>query len=254
MIDAQKYYPFTAVVGQNRLKRFLSACAVSSDIGVVLIKGPIRTMKLRLVSGMCQASYSICDGKTPDFTILKNYEEHEFNDIINENNLKYVVIQSFERYDLSEKDEILKLWITKNNRESMLILLENDSNSDTYKNIDFIVNVKPINDIERRIEMVKRERDHLSDKTAFKKRFEEMENEFINRVRKAKNIRNEVNVAETLRVELEKKLSNVFENMDFKRQYECILRYACAEAAFNNRRWVSRDDIEAGLSYLNEPA
>ncbi len=244
-------FPFTAVVGQDPLKRFLSMCAISSDLGVVMIQGPSHTMKLRLVNAMCHIADGISDKDTDTFFIANSYGSYDVEKIINDTKVEYVVIPSFERYAKSKKEDILDSWGSKKERDNLLILLENNDSSDSYKNIDFYLRVKPIDDIERRIEMVKRERDYLSNREAFTQRFDDVESEFINRIGKARKILPEINIAETLKIELREKLSGIFSAKDSQRPYDLVLKYARAEAAFNNRRWVSQNDIESAFSYLN---
>ncbi len=246
-----EYFPFTAVVGQNRLKRFLSMCAVTPDIGIILLRGPKHSMKSRLVKSMCHVASSASDGGENRFVIIKSYENPGMEQLSVKKYIDYCVIPSFEGYDRAWKDDFFKSWNGNENKGCQLILIENDIDSNVYNKVDFVIDVNPIDDIERRIEMVKREREFRSDKGSFIKRFKDMELEFVDRVRKARKIYEEVNTAESLRIELRENLSDHFEKMFFERPYKCVLRYARAEAAFNNRRWVSREDIESGLSYLN---
>ena len=252
MISSTDYYPFTAVVGQNRLKKLLSILAVEPNLGVILIQGPDGTMKNRLTLAMCKLTDALSDSKQRSYQVIPTYEIDELSTYANDISTEYIVIPSYQLLNGSIRDRLLRSWASRNHGEiSSMILLENGTTDRPDKKIDFYTVVEPITDVERRIETVKREREYRMDNEKFCFRFKDTESTLSQRVFNARKILSEVNVTETLKTELMEELKKRTNTDHMENTYKKVIRFACADAAFNNRRWVSREDIESALNYIN---
>ncbi|MFO8110407.1 MAG: hypothetical protein R6U17_07825 [Thermoplasmata archaeon] len=225
-------------------------------MGVVLISGQRHTLKERFVRTMCHTAGSLSPHEDVSYIFLKRYDEKNVIDRFEElikYDINYIIVPSWEEYDAIEVDRILRLWREKEIKDKSLILIHNGK-ADAFINddkINFLIDIQPLDDIEHRIEMVKRERDYNYGESAFHERFQKSEDKLISDILNAREILGRVNMAEMLSEELREELCRIFGKDDIKRPFECVSRYAHAEAAFNDRRWISREDIEYALIYLN---
>ncbi len=248
------YFPFNAVVGQDMLKRFLTMFAICPGLGDVLISGPKYTMKERTVKTICIIADHISDDRDKLFLFLNSYNDENLRDkirtITNEKRLQYLIIPSIENYDIEMIKDILSIWRSEKGVDQSLILIKNvESPEDDILDVDFKVDVRPIKDIEQRIEMIKREREFQWDFKEFLAEFRDVEKNYSDKIKKARKMISEVNIAETLSVELKDKIMTKFSD-DPTQKFDRSRMYAKAEAAYQGRRWVSREDIEAALRYI----
>lgn len=255
-MELSNYFYFTAVVGNESIKRMLTSSAVDPSIGVVLIYGPEKTMKERLVKAMCSINDTIT-GNSNTGRYIKKY--HQRGPLEHMEHLKkisgvdYIILTDLESYQERYLDDLLESWYSDVPDDRSLILIYNGfPKQDGYSiDTDFKAEASPLSDIEHRMEMVSRERDHLMAPKIFDKKFHKLEIDLILRISRARQLLDKVNLAELLRNELRGRIDERYGLFEADRRYDSAVSYAKAEAAFNDNRWISADDMENALSYLS---
>lgn len=257
MKDPETELPFSAVMGHAGLKKFLTITVVEPGMGIILLKGPVNTMKGRFVRSMCSLARSLKQYEDDTSISLRSFDGGDLyrkvDRITNNYDTEYIVLPSCETFDIAEVEDVIDYWKENDIQGKSLILLWDEIPDHPAPSVeaDFRIDVSPVDDIEHRIEMVKREREYFRDKRGFQERFKVEEKRLIARIANARKALEKVNLSEALAEELRGELRNIFEDRDITRPYRCAYGYACAEAAYNDRRWISREDLEYALGYLN---
>ena len=184
-------YPFVAIVGQERMKRALILHAINPKLKGVLLWGPEYTAKRTAIIGFANIVGSINNKRDIPVDNLERYLGGMMT--IENGAVKFMLDTTLNNaavsFDVEKKKaghmNISVKYVPENSGNILQIL--ND--------MPIQVEVKPIEDLEERIEVIKRVRDFKKDPEKFAKKYVEEKNELKDKILKAKDILPNVNVS-----------------------------------------------------------
>ncbi|MGM0510217.1 MAG: hypothetical protein ACQESD_03720 [Thermoplasmatota archaeon] len=254
-------FPVTAIVGRDDVKRLLTIMSIDPDLGSVLIKGKEHTQKKDLVRSFSQIIKLSTGGKNR-FKMINGFHDDPLLETVRRYNersyFKYIAIMDIQNYDEDDLEEILSYWAGNRKETKTLLMISNmDSGNDGILNKGsnhfFHAKTNPIVDIEKRIEIIKRQRDFRRDEDRFWERYIPSEKKFLERIIEAKKVLKSVRISESLREDLHDTLESKISGSSLLRPVgyiENALKYSKAVAAYQGRKWVSRENIKESVMFM----
>ena len=272
-----RIYPFSAIVGQEDLKKALILNVINPSIGGVLIRGEKGTAKSTAVRALSMLLPEIKVVTLPlnatedqvvggiDFEKTIKTGKCSFHPgILAKANRGILYIDEVNLLDDHIADLIISAAETGINRveregisfshPSRFILVgtmnpeEGDIRPQLLDRFGLCVEVKGIKDIKERVEVIRRREEFDNDPEGFIKRFEEEENLLSQKIIYARKILPEVKVADHIR----KMISTIcLENNVAGHRADIVMEQAAkALAAFNKRLYVTVEDVKEVASMV----
>ncbi len=234
-------YPFVAIVGQERMKRALILHAINPKLNGVLLWGPEYTAKSTAIISFAKLFSSIEKPKVPtdeklDWSNMGRYIGGMMT--IESGHAKFLVDTILNNASMSFNIDkrkaghlILSVKYISENAQNILQILDG---------MAIQVEVKPIEDLEERIEVIRRVRDFKNDPEKFVKKYQEEENELKEKILKAKDLLPNVGVPTKMMSIIGRMcaLQNVGQHADVM-----IEEIARTNAAYEGRTEVTSADI-----------
>lgn len=306
----QYIYPFTAIVGQEKMKKALILNAINPKIGGVLIRGEKGTAKstavraladllpeIEIVEGCpfnCDPNGNLCDickekkkrgelkttkkkmkvvnlpiGATEDRVIGTLDIEKAIKEgikalepgILAEANRNILYIDEVNLLDDHIIDVLLDAaamgWNiieregVKIKHPSRFILVgtmnpeEGELRPQILDRFGLMVDVEGLNDVKDRVEVIKRVEEFNENPEAFYKKFEEEQNKLRERIIKARELLNKVEISDDLLEFISKVCIEL--GIQTNRADITVVRTAKALAAYNGRTYVTIDDVKEAM-------
>ena len=260
-IKSSDNFPVTATVGRDDVKRLLTIMSIDPNLGSVLIEGKEHTQKKDLVRSFSQI-IKISTGGKNRFKMINGFHDDPLLETVRRYNersyFRYIAIMDIQNYEEDELEDVLSYWVENRKERKTLLIVSNDSDGDDriLKKAPthfFYAKTSPILDIEKRIEIIKRQRDFIRDEDRFWKRYIPSEKEFLERIIGAKKVLQSVRISESLRDELQDTLESKITVSSLERSESNIqnaLKYSKAVAAYQGRKWVSRENIKESVRFI----
>ncbi len=227
-------YPFTALVGQDRMKRALILNAINPGIGGVLLWGPKGNGKTTAILGL-NALLGKLAGKSGDALTVEDIQKRfivgEIMTYFVQGDYIIDTLSNSSALSISSADKPIVV------REAVH---EEESSMKLFNRIPFKIEVPPIQNIEQRIEVMRRVLDFKKAPDAFQKKYEGDERKLLSRVTKAREILSSV----TLSTQMMENIARLclFNNQGQKADI-FIGELAKTNAAYEERDKVILDDI-----------
>lgn len=252
--ELDDYYPFTAVMGHERLKKLIFLCVINSNFGTVLVHGPKHTMKKRLISSSMKLAQKLTTSQVTKSVFINPFDENTLQDNMRKNlrkyGLEYIVIKDAEDYNVDDVKEVLDIRKQGKKKPTVLLVENTQGNLSKLFNLnltEFYSHSKTIRDIERRIEIIKREKVYHENSNSLVDRFRNGEIKLIDRIINGRGLLSSVEISRSLVSYIRDEF--ISENSLITGE-ATVIKYAKTEAAFNGRRWVSKEDINECLHHI----
>ena len=227
-------YPFTAIVGQDKMKRALILNAINPTIGGVLLWGPKGNGKTTAILGL-NVLLGKLSGKGGEALTV---EEIQKRFIVGE----IMTYQLQGEYIIDTLSNSVALSISNGERPIVVreAIHEEESSMKMFNRIPFKIEVPPIQNIEQRIEVMRRVLDFKKSPESFQKKFENDEKKLLSRITKAREILPNVNLSTQMMENIARLC--LFNNQGQKADI-FIGELAKTNAAFEERDKVILDDV-----------
>jgi magnesium chelatase subunit I len=246
-------YPFTAIVGQENMKRALILNSINPKIGGVLIWGLEGNGKYTSILGL---AHCLSDIKEQIITVdvaqgvvLKEWwEEDRYitgNIFAKNGQATYLIDTVLSTASLSIHTEKL------DNSHPMVLVEhlkpEEEEILHIVNNMAIHVHVEPLKDVEQRIEVIKRVKEFNKDPEKFREKYQKDEEDLQNRIMKARNILPTVSISNKMMAVIARMcvLDKQGTQVDV-----LVDEIARTNAAFEGRDHVTQDDIMEAANML----
>jgi len=238
-------YPFTAIVGQERMKRSLLLNAINPEIEGVLIWGPNGTAKKTAILGLAELVSDIEGLNKEDVNVWDDPERYISGALVTSKaNADYLIDKELNNATLSTR----LTNPSQNNHDPMVLVSEPESVDrrliSHMDNFNLHVRVEPLNDLDKRIEISRRWRAFREDPENFYENYKEQIESLRDRVIQTRQKLPSIQVGSRQRGTI----SNVCAQNDLPSNMDVVIEeVARTITAYDGRDEVLDEDIQEAL-------